>query len=235
MDGILIVDKPQGMTSHDVVDFLRRRFNLKKVGHAGTLDPMATGVLVMLLGSSTRASNTLMGDDKEYEGAMTLGAVSDTADAWGVVSPTGKAVSYTRAEIESAFLRFTGAIEQRPPMYAAVKVNGRKLYELARKGVVVDVAARPVVIRKLAVTSVDLPRVSFSVTCSKGTYVRQLAVDIGALLGCGAHLSALRRTRSGAFTVDRAVTVDALRGMDAARLALHLTQPVSSSGKATPS
>lgn len=225
MDGILIVDKPQGMTSHDVVDLLRARFHLKKVGHAGTLDPMATGVLVMLIGASTRLSGTFTDEDKEYEGTMVLGATSDTGDAWGRVTPAGPAGGLTRAEIEAAFGQFTGAIEQRPPMYAAVKVNGRKLYELARKGIVVDRPARTVVIKRLSVTAVDLPRVSFTVTCSKGTYVRALAADIGERLGCGAHLSALRRTRSGSFGIDRAVSVDALRGMKSADLRPLLTAP----------
>ena len=225
MNGILIVDKPQGCTSHDIVDLIRNRFRLKKVGHAGTLDPMATGVLVMLIGSATKLSNTFIADDKEYAGALTLGATSDTGDAWGKVTPTGRPVASDAAEIAAAFAAFTGEISQRPPMYAAVKVNGAKLYELARKGLSVEVPARPVVIKKLTVTAVDLPRVSFAVTCSKGTYVRQLAADIGERLGCGAYLSALARTRSGRFSLADAIGVEALRSLTADALARRLIQP----------
>lgn len=211
MDGILIVDKPRGWTSHDVVDFIRKRFGLKKVGHAGTLDPMATGVLVMLLGQATRASGTFMSDDKEYEGTLTLGAVSDTGDAWGAVTPTGRSCTASPAGIAAVFKEFTGPIAQRPPMYAAVKVGGKKLYDLARQGKTIEVEPRPVVISRFDITAISLPEISFAVTCSKGTYIRQLAVDIGERLGCGAYLSALVRTRSGRFTLGDACTVDALK------------------------
>lgn len=222
MDGILIVDKPQGYTSHDVVDFMRKRFGLKKVGHAGTLDPMATGVLVMLVGKYTKASASFMKDDKEYEGVMALGATSDTGDAWGKVTPSVSPYGLTRDEIEEAFSRFRGDIEQKPPMYAAVKVNGKKLYELARKGITLDVAARAVSIRKLEITSIKLPAVSFSVICSKGTYIRQLADDIGKILGCGAHLTLLKRTRSGQFSLADAVVIDDLKALSPGELTSRL-------------
>ena len=225
MDGILIVDKPQGMTSHDVVDFLRRRFHLKKVGHAGTLDPMATGVLVMLIGASTKSSSRFMQDDKEYEGSMTFGATSDTCDAYGVITPTGVPTDFPGERIEAVFGQFVGEIDQRPPMYAAVKVKGKKLYELARKGITVDVAPRRITIKDLSIQSTDLPRIFFSVTCSKGTYVRQLAVDIGEVLGCGAYLSALRRTRSGAFSAQDACSLEELRTVLLAELATRLRHP----------
>jgi len=225
MDGILVVDKPQGMTSHDVVDFLRRRFRLKKVGHAGTLDPMATGVLVMLIGACTKLSARFTADEKAYEGTITLGAVSDTGDACGAITPTGAPVTPTRERIEAAFRQFEGEIDQRPPMYAAVKVGGKKLYELARKGVTVTVEPRRITISSLAIRSIELPRVSFALTCSKGTYVRQLAVDIGESLGCGAYLSALRRTRSGPFAIDGAVSLEELRQMTAAGLSARLLAP----------
>jgi tRNA pseudouridine55 synthase len=222
MDGILAVDKPQGMTSHDVVDFIRKRFGLKKVGHAGTLDPMATGLLIMLIGKATKESNRLMAHDKEYRAEMTLGQSSDTGDAWGKLSASDNTIEVTAKEIEEAFKKFTGEIEQMPPMYSAVKHNGKKLYELARKGISVDVKPRKVTISKLKILSMSLPQIEFDVTCSKGTYIRQLCVDIGESLNCGAHLSRLRRTRSGDFSVDQALALDELARMDSSSLARRL-------------
>ena len=211
MDGLLVVNKPQGMTSHDVVDFIRKSFALKKVGHAGTLDPMAVGVLVILIGRYTKASGHFISDDKEYEGTLVLGATSDTGDAWGVVSYCGDTARLTEEEIKKAFKNFLGEIEQLPPMYSAVKFKGRKLYELARKGLSVNVNPRKISIKKIEVLSISLPEVSFKVTCSKGTYVRQLCADIGKALGCGAYLAKLNRTRSGRFTVEEAVTMEEIR------------------------
>jgi len=211
MDGILIVDKPQGMTSHDVVNLIRRRFNLKKVGHAGTLDPMATGVLVMLLGKCTKSSSRFIGDDKEYEGTMVLGATSDTGDAWGNITASSGKRDFTDEEIRGTFNKFTGELEQVPPMYSAVKFKGKKLYELARKGLSVEVKPRKVFIKGLEVTDMTLPQISFKAVCSKGTYIRQLCADIGKALGCGAYLSSLRRTRSGEFSIDEALSADELK------------------------
>jgi len=226
MDGILIVDKPQGMTSHDVVDFIRRKFKIKKAGHAGTLDPMATGVLVMLLGSATKSAHRFLNDDKEYEATLTLGGTSDTGDAWGMVTRNfGKQVAFDDDRIKAAFNKFMGVIEQTPPAYSAVKVKGRKLYELARKGVRVAVEPRKVTIKELDITGVSMPEVSFRVTCSKGTYVRQLCVDIGEDLGCGAYLSRLRRTRSGPFAIGEAVTVADLGDLNAQELVKRLKSP----------
>lgn len=213
MDGVLIVDKPRGITSHDVVDFIRKKFELKKVGHAGTLDPMATGVLVVLIGKLTKSSQELMSCDKEYEGELTLGAVSDTGDACGKVLPTGKTFDLTQDQIMKAFDKFSGDILQNPPMYSARKYKGQKLYQLARKGIDVKVEPRRVSIKKIEVLDISLPRISFRIACSKGTYIRQLAVDIGNELGCGAYLSALRRTRSGRFTINTAITIDKLKNM----------------------
>lgn len=218
MNGILIVDKPRGITSHDVVDLIRKRFGIKKVGHAGTLDPMATGVLVMLIGSSTKLSNLFIGDDKEYEAEMVLGAVSDTGDADGVVTSTGKSCEFGREAIADVFKSFSGEIDQVPHAYSAVKVNGKKLYELARRGQSVEVKPRRVNISHIEITDMKLPKVSFRVACSKGTYIRQLAADIGEKLGCGAYLSALRRTRSGKFRISAAVAMDALMRAEAADL-----------------
>ena len=214
MDGILIVDKPKGMTSHDVVDFVRKKFGLKKAGHAGTLDPMATGVLVILIGKYTKSSATFLNDDKEYDATLTLGAESDTGDAWGRISPSRNSVNFTREEIEGAFNKFLGPIEQVPPSYSAVKFKGKKLYQFARKGIEVKVEPRKVVIKNLEISKIEIPEVFFYVTCSKGTYIRQLAIDIGKALGCGAYLSQLKRMKSGNFHIDEATTMEELKGMD---------------------
>ena len=218
MDGIIVVNKESGMTSHDVVDLIRRRFNLKKVGHAGTLDPMATGVLVMLIGSYTKRSGEFMSEEKEYEGSLILGASSDTDDAWGKITASGRSTDFTKDEITAAFKNFLGESEQSPPMYSSVKVNGKKLYELARKGLTVTVQPRKISIKDIEVTKISLPEVFFKVTCSKGTYVRALCADIGKNLGCNAHMAKLTRTRSGKFTIDNAVAMDGLRRMKTADL-----------------
>jgi len=218
MDGILIVDKPQGCTSHDVVDLIRKKFSLKKVGHAGTLDPMATGVLVMLIGKYTKSSDLFLKDDKEYDATLSLGATSDTGDAWGRVEKSAHFENIDSERIEEAFDGFRGEIDQIPPAYSAVKFNGKKLYEFARKGIEVKLAPRKIVIKELKIYKIDGREVSFVTTCSKGTYIRQLCIDIGKELGCGAHLSRLRRTRSGKFSVEDAVTLEELNGMDAEKL-----------------
>lgn len=222
MDGILIVDKPQGMTSHDVVDLIRKKFGLKKAGHAGTLDPMATGVLVILIGKYTKSSDLFLKDDKEYDAALFLGAVSDTGDAWGRIEKGTDTKGVSAKNIEEAFEKFTGEIEQVPPAYSAVKFKGRKLYELARKGIKVKIEPRRVLIKELKITGINMPEVSFIVTCSKGTYIRQLSTDIGAALGCGAYLSRLRRTRSGKFTLDGAATVEELKSLNPDELKARL-------------
>lgn len=214
MDGILIIDKPQGMTSHDVVDFLRKKFGIKKVGHAGTLDPMATGVLVMLMGSYTKSANTFLSEDKEYEASLKLGSTSDTGDAWGTISEEFSVVNCTDDEIHRAFRSFAGEIEQEVPMYSAVKYKGRKLYELARKGIKVSVEARKVFVKEIEVLDIAVPEVRFRLCCSKGTYVRQLAIDIGKKLGCGAHLSGLRRIRSGSFKLKDAMSMDEVKALN---------------------
>ena len=210
MDEIIIIDKPKGPTSHDIVDIVRRTFKIKKVGHAGTLDPMATGVLVILTGKCTKESGKFSNDDKEYEGELTLGATSDTEDAEGVITDSGKSVDPDPVRIKEAFEAFLGPIEQVPSAYSAVKYKGKKLYELARKGISVEVEPRKITISRLDISDISIPKVKFRVTCSKGTYIRKLAADIGQRLGCGAYLSALRRTRSGNFTIDQAITLDQL-------------------------
>lgn len=219
MDGILIVDKPQGMTSHDVVDVVRRLYGTRKVGHAGTLDPMATGVLVMLIGKATKASQDFSAEEKEYDATLVFGARSATGDAWGRLNHSNKPANFTDDEIRSAFKQFEGEIEQTPPAYSAKKINGVKMYHLARQGRSIEARPRKILIKEISISKIILPEVSFKLTCSKGTYVRQLCVDIGDLLGCGGYLSALERTRSGRFTISQAKALEELKRMSPAQLA----------------
>lgn len=213
MDGILIVDKPPGMTSHDVVDFIRRSFGAKKVGHCGTLDPLATGVLVILIGRATRLSQKFSSYDKTYDATITLGILTDTADSEGAISFKVDSLNVTEDHIEEVFKEFRGSIEQIPPMVSAIKYGGKRLYKLARQGIVVPRKPREVYIHKLEITSIRLPEVSFEVVCSKGTYVRSLCEEIGSRLGCGGHMSRLRRMRSGPFLIEHALTLDILKEM----------------------
>ena len=222
MDGILIVNKPQGMTSHDVVDVVRRLYGTRKVGHAGTLDPMATGVLVVLIGRATKLSDGLTACEKEYDATLTLGARSSTADAWGKMEAASGPIDFTDDEIRSAFGRFIGEIEQTPPAYSAKKINGEKMYNLARRGQDIDVKPQKVFIKDIAVSMIKLPDVSFRMTCSKGTYVRQVCADIGDVLNCGGYLSRLDRTRSGAFTLKQASLLDELKTMSIEQLSERL-------------
>jgi tRNA pseudouridine55 synthase len=202
-DGILLIDKPGGITSHDAVDAVRRALRTRKVGHAGTLDPMATGLLVMGVGRATRLLRFLGDFAKEYEGAGILGIETDTLDADGTVVRETP-VSVTEDQLLAAMARFIGDIEQRPPAYSAVKVGGQKLYEAARQGVVVEAPPRPVNVERFVLTSFETPRFAFTVRCSSGTYVRSLVADVGTALGCGAHLVRLRRTTVGPFSVQEA-------------------------------
>lgn len=207
--GILVVDKPAGMTSHDVVAAVRRAGRLQKVGHTGTLDPFATGVLPLCIGHATRLAAHLTVGDKEYRGVVRLGARTDTQDLTGTVIATGPVPEgLDVAALTAVAARFLGEIEQMPPMYSAVKVDGKRLYTLAREGVEVERAARRVHVHRLDVLSVDGADVTVDTHVSKGTYIRTLADDIGEVLGCGGHLAALRRTRAGAFGLDRAVALD---------------------------
>ena len=210
MDGLLLIDKPKGITSHDAVAAVRRALGTRKVGHAGTLDPMATGLLLVGVGPATRLLRFLGDLDKEYEGTARLGVETDTLDADGEATRTA-AVDVTESQVREAMRALTGEIEQRPPAYSAVKVGGRKLYEAARKGE--ELAAPP---RRVRVDAFDLvryepPDLDFRVVCSSGTYVRALAADAGWALGCGAHLTRLIRTRIGPYRVAEAVPPDAAR------------------------
>ncbi len=206
--GIILVNKPKGMTSHDVVDVARSRLGIRKIGHAGTLDPMATGLLILLIGRATKLSNRFVEFDKEYEATMTLGKKTTTGDAEGEVIAESPIDGIDETKIREVFSRFVGEIEQVPPMVSALRYRGKRLYELARKGIEVERPPRKVTIYKLEITRIELPEIDFVVACSKGTYIRKLCEDIGDALGCGAYQSRLHRTRIGPFKVEDAVSID---------------------------
>lgn len=213
-DGLLMVNKRGGMTSHDVVDFVRRRFGLKKVGHCGTLDPMATGLLMLVVGKATKVQDLLMSEDKEYRGTLKLGITTDSQDAEGQIVETRPVPDFDEETLRAAFQAFQGDFYQTPPMVSAVKKDGVPLYKLARQGKVVEREPRLVTVYRHSLDRIALPEIDFTLNCSKGFYVRSYCHEIGARLGCGGHLSALSRTRSGNFTLDRALTWDALQAMN---------------------
>lgn len=210
-DGLLLIDKPSGLTSHDVVDAVRRRLGIRRVGHGGTLDPAATGLLILLIGPATRRADFLLTAEKTYRATLRLGVATDTQDAQGRITATREVSPISRQQLEETFARFVGQIEQEIPAYSAVWIQGRRSYELARAGVAIPPRSRRVNIRELTVLDVRLPDVEFEVICSKGTYVRTLCVDLGNALGCGGHLSRLRRTRIGPYTIEQAVKLEEAR------------------------
>ena len=213
ISGVLLVDKGPDMTSHDVVAVARRCLNMKKIGHCGTLDPMATGMLILVLGNGTRLSDLLMSEDKEYVGTMTLGATTSTQDAEGEILEQKPIPELTMEQVTEAFNAFKGDFYQTPPMVSAIKIGGVPLYKLARKGQEVVREPRFVRVYDYEITRFAPPQIDFRIVCSKGFYVRTYAHDIGQKLGCGAHLSALRRTRSGHFKLlpGKHVTFDMLK------------------------
>lgn len=206
MDRIILFNKPILWTSHDAVDFFRRRLGQRKVGHAGALDPMATGLLLILAGSATKLSSTLSGLDKDYEGVMTLGVTTDTQDFEGKILTEIDASGISEDEVRGVMAGFEGAIRQVPPAYSAVKSGGKKLYEWARRGVTLEVEAREITVKRFELTAFSSPDAHFSLSCSKGAYVRALCDETGKALGCGAALSALVRTRIGEHHLKDAVT-----------------------------
>jgi len=210
MDGVLIIDKPKGITSHDVVQRVRRILGIKRVGHAGTLDPEATGVLPILIGKATKISRFLMDSNKEYLCRMRLGMKTDTGDSTGRVISISYGPFPSRREMDKVFERFSGRILQVPPMYSAIKIKGRPLYSLARKGIEIERKAREVFIHSLDILDIEDPDVSFRVLCSKGTYIRALVSDIGDALGVGGHLVSLRRTMAGGFGIDDSISLEGL-------------------------
>ncbi len=207
MNGIVIVDKPEGMTSHDVVARMRRIFGTRRVGHSGTLDPMATGVLPVFVGRATRACEFALCDEKAYTARFRLGVTTDTQDITGQVLRE-RPVTVSPDEVIAACGRFRGEIMQTPPMYSALKVDGVPLYKLAREGKSIERATRKITIHAIEARHLDGCEYEISVSCSKGTYIRTLVYDIGEALGCGAAMTALRRTKSGIFTIDRARTIE---------------------------
>lgn len=208
LEGLLLIDKPAGLTSHDVVDRIRRRFRIRRVGHGGTLDPAATGLLILLLGSATRHAKLLLNADKTYLSTLRLGTMTDTQDGDGKVLETRPVGEIPPDRIEQTCDRFRGSIEQQIPAYSAVRVNGRRFYDLARAGRAVPRRLRKVTVHGLEVLNVRLPEVDLKITCSSGTYIRTLCADLGAALGCGGILSRLSRTRVGPFTLEQAVRLD---------------------------
>jgi tRNA pseudouridine55 synthase len=221
-DGLLLVDKPSGPTSHDVVAAIRRHFGIRKVGHGGTLDPMATGLLVILLGRGTKISNLIMGSDKTYEGVMCLGVSTDTQDVDGTIVREADAGGVTRVQIEQAMQKWIGDVMQVPPMVSAIKRAGVPLYKLARKGQTVEREPRLLHIYEFTLLEHMPPDASFRLRCTKGTYVRTLCSDIGDALGCGAYLKSLRRTESGPLRVQDAISAADLLKMSKEEALLRL-------------
>lgn len=215
MHGFLLIDKPSGMTSHDVVRRIRRKLGIRRVGHGGTLDPMATGLIPVAVGDATRLLEFFSDGDKRYAATMRLGVTTDSQDAEGQVMATADWSYLAPEQVENSIKMMSGPIEQMPPMFSALKKDGVPLYKLARQGVEVDRPARSVVIRSIKMTDCNLPDVSFEVSCSKGTYVRTIAHDIGQGLGCGAHLIALRRLVHGPYSIDSAVPLHEIEGVSA--------------------
>ena len=210
LNGIVVVDKPEGISSAGVVARVKGLFGARKVGHTGTLDPFATGVLICCLNQATRLAQFFLKGDKTYEAELVLGAVTDTQDATGTVIERHPLTGISAGKVQAAAARFVGTITQVPPAYSALKHQGTPLYKLARRGVAVEKSARPVRINHLDIIAVNLPVVRFSVSCSSGTYVRTLCADIGQELGCGGHLKGLRRTASCGFSIDDAFSLEML-------------------------
>ena len=221
MNGIVVIDKPSGKTSHDVVEDVKKALFVKKAGHAGTLDPMATGVLPVCLEEATKLVQFLSADTKDYTATMLLGVKTDTQDIeGGIIARDDRNILHE--DIEDIFCRFMGEIEQVPPRYSAVKYRGKSLYKWARQGIAVEPPRRTIEIYDIRIDKVDLPYITFRVSCSKGTYIRTLCSDMGEMLGCGACLASLRRTRSGRFFEESAVSLDALGDASGIRPADHV-------------
>jgi len=218
LDGAILIDKPAGPTSHDVVDAIRRKFGIKKVGHCGTLDPNATGLLIIVLGRGTKLSEKLMSDDKVYEGTVKFGETTDSYDADGELVASRPVPPFTLEQINETAAEFVGDLMQKPPMVSAVKKGGVPLYKLARKGIEVEREPRLIHIYNFRFTEYREPLGAFCIGCTKGTYVRSLAHELGQKLGCGAHLATLRRTASGRFDVADAKPLAEILNLSTAEL-----------------
>jgi tRNA pseudouridine55 synthase len=210
---VLLIDKPLRWTSFDAVQKIRNLIRIKKVGHAGTLDPLATGLLIICTGRFTKKINEYMAREKEYTGTFTLGATTPTYDLESEPENFKEFGQITPAEIKEATKSFVGEIMQVPPAHSAIKIEGRRVYEMARRGIEVKLEPRKLFIREFEITGIEMPVISFRVVCSTGTYIRSLAHDFGQALGCGAHLSSLCRTRIGEFTLDKAISMEAFEDM----------------------
>lgn len=208
MNGVLNINKPKGLSSFDVVRYVRKKLNVRRVGHAGTLDPLATGVLILLVGKSTKLFDQFVSFDKAYEATLRLGLTTDTADINGKVLKEAPYEHISQEQIVQAFQSFIGAIEQIPPMYSAVKINGERLYKLARKGIAIDREPRKITIKTLRAVHFCPPEMKFYLECTKGTYVRQLAEDVGVLLGCGGCIAQIKRTKVGPYTIEQSINLE---------------------------
>jgi tRNA pseudouridine55 synthase len=234
MDGVITINKPSGVTSHDVVESVRKILHEKRIGHTGTLDPLATGVLVLCVGRATRIAQYLEAGEKEYKAIMRLGVTTDTLDAEGQILETRSYTPPDRQKIIDVLKGFTGSIMQRPPAYSAVKVAGVPSYKLARVGKAELLKPRAVTIQSIELTAYEDPVASLSVRCSKGVYIRTLCAEIGEALGMGAHLIGLERTRSGRFSLDHAITLDSLRATMMAGNAEQVITPIDDALAAFP-
>lgn len=209
MNGVIIIDKPKGKTSHDIVGILRKKFGTRRVGHTGTLDPLATGVLPVCIGNATRAADMLIESDKKYRATFLLGKRSDTLDIEGEITEENE-VSVSEEDVRRVVSEFIGEQDQIPPMYSAIKKDGKKLYDLAREGIEIEREPRRINIYSIDICDIALPAVTIDVHCSKGTYIRSLCDDIGTKLGCGAVMTELRRTYTAGFAIEDAYTIDEL-------------------------
>jgi tRNA pseudouridine55 synthase len=221
-DGVLLVDKAAGMTSHDVVALVRRRLQIRKVGHCGTLDPIATGLLLLTLGRGTKIQDLLMSEDKEYAGTMMLGVTTTTQDKEGEAIEQREVPAFDEKTIRAVFEKFRGDFYQIPPMVSAIKHAGVPLYKLARQGKTIEREPRLVHVYRYSIDRVGLPEIDFTVVCSKGFYVRTYAHDIGVELGCGAHLYSLRRVKSGRFDVANAISVEQIKNGEPSEIAARV-------------
>lgn len=223
--GFLIIDKPSGMTSHDVVDRVRRKLNIRKVGHLGTLDPLATGVLVLAIGPATKLVKYFIDDDKKYLTTVRLGTVTDSQDLDGKIISQNDDIDITREQLEQELDAFVGEIDQIPPMVSAKKINGERLYKLHRKGIEIKRDPKRVTIKSIVLKEFDLPHAVFQVECSKGTYVRTLCADLGEKLGTGGAMSALIRLRSGFFLIEDALELDQFEQLEPDQIARRILSP----------
>lgn len=222
MDGILLIDKPKSYTSHDMVDFVRKHFNIKKAGHSGTLDPNATGLLILLLGNFTKLSERFTNMKKDYYATLLLGLTTHTQDIQGKIIKQNAVRNIEAREVRKAFDSFKGKLLQLPPMVSAKRIHGKRFYELSRQGKVIERSPVEIEIFDIKINRIELPEVDFSVSCSKGTYVRTLCDDIGNMLGCGGCLKDLKRLAVGDYKIENAISFEELKTFDTEKLRAHI-------------